>query len=78
MLDEREAFLRVLAKIGGWVALLEIDAMRILPTEAETLVPALLDEGLVEFDPKERLVRLTVAGLRRVTPAPKRLGRPRP
>jgi hypothetical protein len=28
MLDERLAFLRVVAQIGGWASLLEIDALR--------------------------------------------------
>src|SRR3954471_15556976 len=34
MLDERLAFLRTVAAIGGWAALLEIDAPRTLPAEA--------------------------------------------
>src|SRR4051794_1973215 len=39
MLDERLAFLRTVAAIGGWAPLLEIDALRILPADAESFVP---------------------------------------
>jgi hypothetical protein len=41
MLDERLAFLRTVAAIGGWTPLLEIDALRILPADAEKLRPGL-------------------------------------
>ena len=71
MLDERLAFLRTVAAIGGWAPLLEIDALRVLPAEAETFVPGLIESRLVEFNADERLVRLTVDGLRRITPGPR-------
>lgn len=69
MLDERLAFLRTVAAIGGWTGLLEIDALRVLPAEAETFVPGLVEAGLIEHDAGERAVRLTIEGLRRVMPA---------
>jgi hypothetical protein len=69
MLDERLAFLRTVAAIGGWAALLEIDALRILPVEAASFVPGLVDAGLLEHDRDRELVRLTFEGLRRITPA---------
>jgi hypothetical protein len=66
MLDH--AFLRTVAAIGGWVSLFEIDALRILPTEAETVVAALVEEGAIEHDVAAQTVRLTIKGLRQITP----------
>jgi len=68
MLDGRLAFLHTVAAVGGW-ALLEIDALRILPADAESFVPGLVDAGLLEHDGDRELVRLTFEGLRRITPA---------
>jgi hypothetical protein len=50
MLDERLAFLRTVAAIGGWAPLLEINALRILPADAESFVPGLVEAGLLEHD----------------------------
>lgn len=58
-----------MAAIGGWAPLLEIDALRILPAQAETFVPGLVIDGLIEHDAVESTVRLTIEGLRRITPA---------
>ena len=69
MLDEHLAFLRTVAAIGGWAPLLEIDALRILPADAESFVPGLVETGLLEHDEGRELVRLTFEGLRRITPA---------
>ena len=69
MLDERLAFLRTVAAIGGWASLLEIDALRIVPADALSFVPGLVDAGLLEHDAERELVRLTFEGLRRITPA---------
>jgi len=68
MLDERLASLRTVAAIG-WAALLEIDAPRTLPAEAASFVPRLVEAGLLEHDAERELVRLTLEGLRRITPA---------
>jgi hypothetical protein len=68
-LDERLAFLRTVAAIGGCAPLLEVDALRILPADAESFVPGLVDAGLLEHDAERELVRLTLEGLRRITPA---------
>jgi hypothetical protein len=73
MLNERLAFLRTVGVIGGWASLLEIDALRILPAEAGTFVPALLADGLIEHDTAGGLVRLTIEGLRWITPAHPRI-----
>jgi hypothetical protein len=39
MIDEQLMLLRVVGQIGGWVAFLETDALRILPSDAENLAP---------------------------------------
>ena len=69
MLDERLASLRTVAAIGGWAALLEIDALRTPPAEAASFVPRLVEAGLLEHDAERELVRPTLEGLRRITPA---------
>jgi hypothetical protein len=66
ILDERLAFLRTVAAIGGWAPLLEIDALRILPAEAEAFVGSLVADRLIEHDVVEHTVRLTIEGLKRV------------
>jgi hypothetical protein len=45
MLDERLAFLRTVAAIGGWAPRLEINALRILPAD-----------GLLEHDAEREFV----------------------
>ncbi len=50
MLDERLAFLRTVAAIGGSAPMLEIDALRILPAEARSFVPGLVEAGLLDHD----------------------------
>jgi hypothetical protein len=66
MLDERLAFLRTVAAIGGWAPLLEIDPLRILPAEAESFVPGLVEAGLLEHhaerEPRAPYVRRGCGG----------------
>jgi hypothetical protein len=68
MLDERLAFLRTVAAIGGWHRCSK--STRCASSRArQTVVPALVRDGLIEHDAAENVVRLTIEGLKRITPA---------